>query len=146
MQIWGAGLFNSFCAFWFFQSFLDLQLPFHLRIPLDDFFSISMGCGMDGQYNERSVEWSSYIRPIMRGLAFNPPLVMPYVGSMFKSDTAMLRPGTRYVQDLPKSAGKETLQLDPRCQGLEQVRSMPQAWREALDTIEAIMARAYSQR
>lgn len=113
---------------------------------MDDFFSISMGCGMDGQYNERSVEWSSYIRPIMRGLAFNPPLVMPYVGSMFKSDTAMLRPGTRYVQDLPKSAGKETLQLDPRCQGLEQVRSMPQAWREALDTIEAIMARAYSQR
>ena len=83
----------------------------------------------------------------MRGLAFNPPLVMPYVGSMFKSDTAMLRPGTRYVQDLPKSAGRgETLQLDPRCQGLEQVRSMPKAWREALDTIEAIMARAYSQR
>ena len=84
----------------------------------------------------------------MRGLAFNPPLVMPYVGSMFKSDTAMLRPGTRYVQDLPKSAGRgETLQLDPRCQGFfEQVRSMPQAWREALDTIEAIMARAYGSK
>ena len=56
---------------------------------------------MDGQYNERAVEWSVQIPPIMRGLAFNPPLVMPYVGSMFKSDTAMLRPGTRYVQDLP---------------------------------------------
>lgn len=113
------------------------------RIPLDDFFSISMGCGMDGQYNERSLEWSSYIQPILRGLAFNPPLVMPYVGSMFKSDTAMLRPGTRYVQDLPKNAAEgEALELDLRCQGLEDVRPMPKAWREALDMIEAIMARA----
>ena len=111
------------------------------RIPLDDFFSISMGCGMDGQYNERSMEWSSYIRPIMRGLAFNPPLVMPYVGSMFKSDTAMLRPGTRYVKDLPQNANQEALRLDPQCQGLKQIRPMPKAWREALDTIEAILQR-----
>ncbi|CAK9048212.1 unnamed protein product [Durusdinium trenchii] len=124
------------------RALLETQAHQHM-IPLDDFFSISMGCGMDGQYNERSLEWSSYIQPILRGLAFNPPLVMPYVGSMFKSDTAMLRPGTRYVQDLPKNAAEgEALELDLRCQGLEDVRPMPKAWREALDMIEAIMARA----
>ncbi|CAK9047959.1 unnamed protein product [Durusdinium trenchii] len=123
------------------RALLETQAHQHM-IPLDDFFSISMGCGMDGQYNERSLEWS-YIQPILRGLAFNPPLVMPYVGSMFKSDTAMLRPGTRYVQDLPKNAAEgEALELDLRCQGLEDVRPMPKAWREALDMIEAIMARA----
>lgn len=122
------------------RALLETEAHQHM-IPLDDFFSISMGCGMDGQYNERSMEWSSYIRPIMRGLAFNPPLVMPYVGSMFKSDTAMLRPGTRYVKDLPQNANQEALRLDPRCQGLKQIRPMPKAWREALDTIEAILER-----
>ena len=66
---------------------------------------------------------------------------MPYVGSMFKSDTAMLRPGTRYVKDLPQNANQEALRLDPRCQGLKQIRPMPKAWREALDTIEAILER-----
>ena len=97
---------------------------------------------MDGQYNERSVEWSFYIKPVLRGLAFNPPLVMPYIGSMYKSDTAMLRPGTRYVRDLPESSVPNgALWPDPRCKGLE-ARQMPKAWREALDTIEAIFARA----
>ena len=140
------------------------------RIPLDDFFSISMGCGMDGQYNERALEWSDQIPPILRGLAFNPPLVMPYVGSMFKSDTAMLRPGTRYVQDLPlrDSDGSDALSPDPRSRasasraktengtgntsrkalrdlraGTENRRAlMPKAWREALETLDAIYATA----
>ena len=39
---------------------------------------------------------------MLRGLALTPPLVMPYVGSMFESDTAMLRSGTRYLKDLPQ--------------------------------------------
>ena len=102
---------------------------------MDDFFSIAMGTGMDGQYNERSVEWSACIRPFLRGLAFNPPLVMPYVGSMFKSDTAMLREKTRYVQDLPL-AGPERLALDPRSRPQN---AMPRAWREALDRVEAML-------
>ena len=125
---------------------------------MDDFFSISMGCGMDGQYNERAVEWSAQIPPIMRGLAFNPPLVMPYVGSMFKSDTAMLRPGTRYVQDLPPH-GDDVVSPDPRSRGLAPANAtetsvpfpastgsrralMPKEWREALETLDAIYATA----
>ena len=90
---------------------------------------------MDGQYNERSVEWSACIRPILRGLAFNPPLVMPYVGSMFKSDTAMLRPNTRYVQDLPIE-GPDDISLDARSRPQA---GMPRAWREALDRVEAML-------
>ena len=36
-----------------------------------------------------------------------------YVGSMFLSDTAMLRNGTKFVTDLPvREAGYQT---DPRC-------------------------------
>ena len=113
---------------------------------------------MDGQYNERAVEWSVQIPPIMRGLAFNPPLVMPYVGSMFKSDTAMLRPGTRYVQDLPPH-GDDVVSPDPRSRGLAPANAteasvhfpasagsrralMPKEWREALETLDAIYATA----
>ena len=93
----------------------------------------------------------------------NPPLVMPYVGSMFKSDTAMLRTKTRYVRDLPLDSADDTLRPDPRCVILparaepgsaatqgglpfqaseESAAPMPQAWREALDTIEAFFASA----
>lgn len=139
------------------KQLLETHAEQHM-IPLDDFFSVSMGCGMDGQYNERAVEWSVQIPPIMRGLAFNPPLVMPYVGSMFKSDTAMLRPGTRYVQDLPPH-GDDVVSPDPRSRGLAPANAteasvhfpasagsrralMPKEWREALETLDAIYATA----
>eukprot|EP00971_Amphidinium_carterae_P200956 3987876-Amphidinium_carterae.2 len=37
--------------------------------------------------------------PSSRQSVVSLPQVMPYVGSMFLSDTAMMRPGTRYVKD-----------------------------------------------
>jgi len=90
-------------------------------VPLDDFFSVAMGCGMDGSYNNMANEWSTYVPPILRGVGLNPPLVMPYVGSMFLSDTAMLRKRTRFVRDLP----------------VRLPTPMPKAWSEALDRLEA---------
>lgn len=131
--------------------------------PLDDFFSIAMSRGLDGYYNDRAIEWSTHIPPTMRGLAMNPPLVMPYVGSMFKSDTAMLRTKTRYVRDLPPYSADDTLRPDPRCvilparaepgssatqSGLPVQASegsaapMPKAWREALEMLDAFYAAA----
>lgn len=71
--------------------------------PLDDFFSVAMGHGGDGLYNEHAPWWRKYIPTLLRGAAVTPPLVMPYVGSMVLSDTAMLRKKTRYVKDLPLS-------------------------------------------
>jgi len=82
------------------QMLIETQAEQHM-VPLDDFFSVAMGCGQDGQYNEKAAEWSEHIPPVLDGMAMNPPLVMPYVGAMFLSDTAMLRPGTRYIKDLP---------------------------------------------
>ncbi|CAE8636759.1 unnamed protein product [Polarella glacialis] len=139
-------------------ALLDSAAEQHM-VPLDDFFSVSMGRGKDGSYNERAEEWSHTLPPILRGLGTNPPLVMPYVGSMFLSDTAMLREGTRYVSSLPLKASLEgdALSMDPQSQSEEpeaepadEVRDdgqgswtpMPQAWREALDSIEALYARA----
>lgn len=69
--------------------------------PLDHYFSVAMGKGLDGNWNEHAVEWSQHIPQVLNGLAITPPLVMPYVGSMFLSDTAMLRKGTKFVADLP---------------------------------------------
>ncbi|CAK0902578.1 unnamed protein product, partial [Prorocentrum cordatum] len=69
--------------------------------PLDHYFSVAMGRGLDGRWNEKAAEWSQYIPRVLRGLAITPPLVMPYVGSMFLSDTAMVREGTKFVVDLP---------------------------------------------
>jgi len=71
--------------------------------PLDDYFSVAMG-RINLEYNENALEWSRHIPQVFRPLAITPPLVMPYVGSMFLSDTAMLRNGTRYVKDLPDAA------------------------------------------
>merc|ERR1719215_1728711 len=82
-----------------------------------------MGCGMDGGYNNMANEWSHHVPPILRGVGLNPPLVMPYVGSMFLSDTAMLRKRTCYVQDLP----------------VRLPTPMPQAWSQALDRLEAFL-------
>eukprot|EP00927_Polykrikos_kofoidii_P041277 TRINITY_DN35201_c0_g1_i1.p1 TRINITY_DN35201_c0_g1~~TRINITY_DN35201_c0_g1_i1.p1 ORF type:complete len:411 (+),score=39.99 TRINITY_DN35201_c0_g1_i1:152-1384(+) len=74
--------------------------------PLDDFFSVAMG-RYSLMYNEFALEWGYRIPCIFRPLATTPPLVMPYVGSMFLSDTAMLRKGTRLVKDLPSSMFRE---------------------------------------
>mmetsp|Transcript_105125 Transcript_105125/g.201792 ORF Transcript_105125/g.201792 Transcript_105125/m.201792 type:complete len:451 (-) Transcript_105125:459-1811(-) len=69
--------------------------------PLDDYFSVAMG-RYTTVYNEFAVAWKKYVPKVFRPLAVTPPLVMPYVGSMFLSDTAMLRKNlTRFVQDLP---------------------------------------------
>lgn len=75
-------------------------------VPLDEFFSLAMG-RYTTLYNEFALEWGSHIPVIFRPLAMTPPLVMPYVGSMFESDTAMLRKGTRYVKDLPEGLSEE---------------------------------------
>lgn len=70
--------------------------------PLDHYFSIAMGKGLGGHWNENALEWSEHIPQVLRGLAMTPPLVMPYAGSMFLSDTAMFRNGTKFVVDLPE--------------------------------------------
>lgn len=89
--------------------------------PLDHYFSVAMGQGFRGHWNENAVEWSKYIPQVLRGLAITPPLVMPYVGSMFLSDTAMLRNGTKFVTDLPVREG------DPWTAG----RKNEEEWRAA---------------
>jgi GR25 family glycosyltransferase involved in LPS biosynthesis len=83
------------------RALLDARA--HARFaPLDEYFSIAMG-RYTTAYNEFAPEWAQHIPHVLRGLALTPPLVMPYVGSMFESDTAMLRSGTRYLKDLPQS-------------------------------------------
>lgn len=119
-------------------------------VPLDDFFSVSMGCGTDGQFNERATEWLETIPVIFRALGTNPPLVMPYVGSLFLSDTAMLRPGTRFVEDLPITAPRaQKLAIEARTSVAKDEflsratdPTMPSAWHEALQAIEAFSAAA----
>jgi GR25 family glycosyltransferase involved in LPS biosynthesis len=69
--------------------------------PLDHYFSVAMGKGLDLHWNEQALEWAKHIPQVMRGLAVRPPLVMPWAGSMFLSDTAMMRKGTKYMKDLP---------------------------------------------
>lgn len=69
--------------------------------PLDHYFSVSMGKGLDLHWNDQAIEWAKYVPRVMRGLAVTPPLAMPWAGSMFLSDTAMLRKGTKYMKDLP---------------------------------------------
>lgn len=71
--------------------------------PLDHYFSVAMGKGLGGHWNENALEWSRHIPQVLKGLAMTPPLVMPYAGSMFLSDTAMFRNGTKFVTDLPRS-------------------------------------------
>jgi len=75
-------------------------------VPLDEYFSIAMG-RYATSYNEFALDWARRIPRTLRSLAVTPPLVMPYVGSMFLSDTAMMRPGTRYVKDLPMAVSQE---------------------------------------
>lgn len=108
------------------RALLDSRSDQHM-VPLDDFFSVAMGRGMDGQYNELAPLWGVYIRPILRGLAMNPPLVMPYVGSMFLSDTAMLRKGTRFIKDLPQSSASLLRPLDSRQAASVTPAAVPQA-------------------
>jgi len=82
------------------KAFVDAHVERQLA-PLDHYFSVSMGKGLDLHWNDQALEWAKYIPPVLRGLAVTPPLVMPYVGSMFLSDTAMLRSGTKFMKDLP---------------------------------------------
>jgi len=82
------------------KAFVEGQVQRRLA-PLDHYFSIAMGKGLDGVWNENAVEWSRHIPQALRGLAITPPLVMPYAGSMFLSDTAMFRKSTKFVDDLP---------------------------------------------
>jgi len=82
-------------------------------VPLDEFFSLAMG-RYTTLYNEFALEWGQYIPVLFRPLAMTPPLVMPYVGSMFESDTAMLRKGTRYVKDLPETITEEEAEAEMR--------------------------------
>lgn len=86
------------------KALVDAEVQRKLA-PLDHYFSVAMGQGFRGHWNEHAVEWSKYIPQVLRGLAITPPLVMPYVGSMFLSDTAMLRNGTKFVTDLPLREG-----------------------------------------
>jgi len=88
------------------QALLDAKVETQLA-PLDDFFTLAMGRGRDQVYNDKALEWLPYIPQVIRPLALTPPLVMPYVGSLFLSDTAMLRKGTRYVKDLPDTVSIE---------------------------------------
>lgn len=71
--------------------------------PLDHYFSIAMGKGLGGHWNEHAMDWAIFIPQVLKGLAISPPLVMPYVGSMFLTDTAMFRNGTKFVVDLPET-------------------------------------------
>lgn len=73
--------------------------------PLDHYFSVAMGKGFNLNWNEKALDWAPHIPQVLKGLAISPPLVMPYVGSMFLSDTAMLRTGTKFVADLPHRDG-----------------------------------------
>ncbi|CAE8694957.1 unnamed protein product [Polarella glacialis] len=84
------------------RALLDAEVE-RVLAPLDDFFSVAAGRGMDARYNDKAPEWEPYIPVLLRPLAMTPPLVMPYAGSLFLSDTAMVRRGTRYVRDLPVS-------------------------------------------
>lgn len=84
------------------RTFVDAHVERQLA-PLDHYFSVSMGKGLDLHWNDQAIEWAKHIPPVMRGLAVTPPLVMPWAGSMFLSDTAMLREGTKYMKDLPVS-------------------------------------------
>ncbi|CAK9078052.1 Procollagen galactosyltransferase 1 (Collagen beta(1-O)galactosyltransferase 1) (Glycosyltransferase 25 family member 1) (Hydroxylysine galactosyltransferase 1) [Durusdinium trenchii] len=82
------------------KALLDAQVE-RAFLPLDDFFSVAAGRGMDCFYNDKVLEWKPHVPVLLRPFALTPPLVMPYVGSMFLSDTAKVRNATRYVQDLP---------------------------------------------
>ncbi|CAE8610032.1 unnamed protein product [Polarella glacialis] len=104
------------------KALVDAQVEGRLA-PLDHYFSVAMGQGFGGHWNEKALEWSQHIPQVLRGLAITPPLVMPYVGSMFLSDTAMLRNKTMFVTDLPLRDD------DPWDEG----RANEEAWRQAQD-------------
>mmetsp|Transcript_48191 Transcript_48191/g.122326 ORF Transcript_48191/g.122326 Transcript_48191/m.122326 type:complete len:441 (-) Transcript_48191:129-1451(-) len=88
------------------RTFVERHVEKELA-PLDHYFSVAMGKGLDLHWNEQALEWAKYIPGILRGLAVTPPLVMPYAGSMVLSDTAMLRSGTKYMKDLPATDPEE---------------------------------------
>lgn len=84
------------------KALVEAQVQRRLA-PLDHYFSVAMGKGLGGHWNENAMEWSLHIPQVLKGLAMTPPLIMPYAGSMFLSDTAMFRNGTKFVVDLPQT-------------------------------------------
>ncbi|CAK9014266.1 unnamed protein product [Durusdinium trenchii] len=46
-------------------------------LPLDDFFSVAAGRGMDCFYNDKVLEWKPHVPVLLRPFALTPPLVMP---------------------------------------------------------------------
>jgi len=88
------------------KALVEQQVQSRLA-PLDHYFSIAMGKGLGGHWNENALEWSLHIPQVLKGLAMTPPLVMPYAGSMFLSDTAMFRNGTKFITDLPESGDSD---------------------------------------
>jgi len=106
------------------KALVEAQVQRRLA-PLDHYFSIAMGKGLDGHWNENAMEWAKHIPQVLRGLAMTPPLVMPYAGSMFLSDTAMFRSGTKFLDDLPETGDSQV----PLAGG----GSHEAAWRAAKD-------------
>lgn len=107
------------------RALVEAQVQQRLA-PLDHYFSIALGKGLGGHWNEHALHWAKHIPQVLRGLAIAPPLVMPYVGSMFLSDTAMLRNGTMFVDDLPAKDGD-----------LQRPREHEAAWRAMQEAREA---------
>eukprot|EP00929_Paragymnodinium_shiwhaense_P104339 TRINITY_DN6869_c0_g1_i2.p1 TRINITY_DN6869_c0_g1~~TRINITY_DN6869_c0_g1_i2.p1 ORF type:complete len:462 (+),score=78.62 TRINITY_DN6869_c0_g1_i2:65-1387(+) len=89
------------------KALVEAQVQ-HRLAPLDHYFSIAMGKGLGGHWNENAMEWARHIPQVLKGLAITPPLIMPYAGSMFLSDTAMFRNGTKFIVDLPETGLYDT--------------------------------------
>ncbi|CAK0861372.1 unnamed protein product, partial [Prorocentrum cordatum] len=68
------------------RALLDAQVQ-RCVAPLDDFFSVAMGRGADGWYNDRAPEWRRHVPVVLRALASSPPLLMPYAGSLIREAT-----------------------------------------------------------
>eukprot|EP00434_Breviolum_minutum_P021645 symbB.v1.2.019103.t3/scaffold1548.1/size117880/8 len=64
------------------KALLETEAHQHM-IPLDDFFSISMGCGMDGQYNERI---SQKVLAGARPSSWIPDAKAPFQSTRFKRE------------------------------------------------------------
>ncbi|CAK9009241.1 unnamed protein product [Durusdinium trenchii] len=58
------------------KALLDAQVE-RAFLPLDDFFSVAAGRGMDCFYNDKVLEWKPHVPVLLRPFALTPPLVMP---------------------------------------------------------------------
>lgn len=98
-------------CFWLFEVPVQrwIESSCHSWTAQDHYFSVAMGQGFRGHWNENAVEWSKYrapafvdllvslqsvivslrskiryIPPVLKGLAITPPLVMPYPDQNFR--------------------------------------------------------------